>query len=443
MTSLSDVENGLCKGAQRIDLACGLTTFPQAIFQYADSLEILNLSYNCLHDLPDHLPALKKLRVLFLSGNCFTSVPEVLSQCPNLSMVGFKSNQITHVSAHALPKSLRWLILTDNQLEALPENIGKHSQLQKLMLAGNRLRVLPESLAACTKLELLRISANQLEHIPSWLLAMPRLSWLAFAGNPCLDQQHQDAVHLKTISWDKITLKQELGAGASGIISQAWWHDELGGQDIAIKVFKGAVTSDGFPADEKAASILAATHPHLVEVVGELKDHPEQKDGLILGLIPSSYHNFADPPSLLSCTRDTYADSVTFSPAQVVRISDAVAGVAAHLHQKHINHGDLYGHNILINDDAHCLLSDFGAASIYTALDADDYAAIERLEVRAFGCLLEDMLSRMGEYDDDARVVLTLHNLKISCLQEDTKQRPLFASIVQQLKEIPTMREAT
>ncbi|MDQ7058217.1 MAG: leucine-rich repeat domain-containing protein [Ghiorsea sp.] len=109
---------------KRIDLSCGLTEFPQSLLQYADDLEILNLSNNHLTTLPDNLPDLKKLRILFLSDNDFTVFPEVLAQCPNLSMVGFKSCQIKSIGEHALPKNIRWLILTDNQLESLPPSIG-------------------------------------------------------------------------------------------------------------------------------------------------------------------------------------------------------------------------------------------------------------------------------------------------------------------------------
>lgn len=64
-------------------------------------------------------------------------------QCANLEMVGFKSNKINQVSESALPPKLRWLILTDNHIEALPDALGERPRLQKLALAGNRLTHLP------------------------------------------------------------------------------------------------------------------------------------------------------------------------------------------------------------------------------------------------------------------------------------------------------------
>lgn len=184
MHTLEQLRSGALKGIKRLDLSAGLTEFPPEIFELADSLEILNLSDNLLCQLPDDLDRLCHLRILFCSANRFVEFPTVLQKCKSLEMVGFKSNQICHVPEGALPRLLRWLILTDNRLESLPDDLGDCLRLQKLMLAGNRLRALPASLANCTELELLRISANTLEQMPAWISGHPKLAWLAFGGNP-------------------------------------------------------------------------------------------------------------------------------------------------------------------------------------------------------------------------------------------------------------------
>ena len=106
MHSLEQLHRGELAGITRLDLACDLTEFPEAIFSLADSLEVLNLSGNQLSRLPDDLPRLHKLRVLFCSDNTFTEVPAVLGQCAQLEMVGFKANQIRHLPAAALPAKL-------------------------------------------------------------------------------------------------------------------------------------------------------------------------------------------------------------------------------------------------------------------------------------------------------------------------------------------------
>ena len=108
----------------------------------------------------------------------------MLANCPDLSMVSFKNNQIHTVSEQVLSPNIRWLILTNNQIEFLPADIGRLSRLQKLMLAGNRLQNLPKAMANCQNLELIRLSVNRLGALPTWLFQLPRLSWLAYSSYP-------------------------------------------------------------------------------------------------------------------------------------------------------------------------------------------------------------------------------------------------------------------
>ena len=107
MDTLSLLRSGKLAGIKRLDLSCGLTHFPDEIYDLAESLEILNLSGNALSSLPDDLPRLSRLRVIFCSDNKFTGVPEVLGQCTNLEMAGFKANQIRRLPAESLPAALR------------------------------------------------------------------------------------------------------------------------------------------------------------------------------------------------------------------------------------------------------------------------------------------------------------------------------------------------
>ena len=418
MDTLSQLRAGRLHGIQRLDLACGLSTFPREIFDLADSLEVLNLSGNGLTSLPDDLHRLHQLRVIFCSNNLFTELPAVLGRCAQLQMVGFKSNQIRHVPAAALPPRLRWLILTDNQLQALPAELGQCSQLQKLMLAGNRLRQLPPELAQCQRLELLRISANPLEGLPGWLLDLPRLAWLAYADQPVV------TTPAKTVHWDELELQQQLGEGASGVIHQAQWQ----GTAVAVKLFKGAVTSDGWPQSELAASLAAGAHPHLIPIAGPLAGHPGGISGLVMQCTPPRFATLAGPPSLESCTRDVYPAGVRFAPAMLLRIARGVAAAAAHLHASGLLHGDLYAHNLQCDAQGDCMLGDMGAASFLPA-DAAQALALQRLEVRAFGCLLEELLAH-----SEGTAPANLLSLRDACLQPRAAARPLFADIGQQLE---------
>ncbi len=416
--------------------------FPPEIFALADSLEILNLSGNALAALPADLGRLHKLRVLFCSDNQFEEVPAVLGQCPALEMVGFKANRIRTLPAAALPPRLRWLILTDNQLEALPAELGDCPHLQKLLLAGNRLRELPATLASCHRLELLRVAANQLSGLPDWLLALPRLTWLAYAGNPFCAAAEAVAETQnpgQAIPWADLTVQQPLGEGASGVIYQARWQRVAGPpQPVALKVFKGAVTSDGRPHCEMLACLGAGQHPNLVAVYGRLQGHPAAAEGLVMRLIGPEFSNLAGPPSLASCTRDVYAPGTVFALPAVLQIARGIASAVAHLHGQGILHGDLYAHNILVAPSGFSLLSDFGAASFGAAAPAGAAPALQRFEARAFGCLLEELLAHAepppaATAAAAAHLLAALHELQRRCGQTTVAARPLFAEIEAEL----------
>ncbi|SFP96883.1 leucine-rich repeat-containing protein kinase family protein [Hymenobacter arizonensis] len=433
MHTLEQLRAGELAGISRLDLAAGLTEFPREIFDLADTLEVLNLSGNALSTLPDDLGRLHKLRVLFCSDNRFTAVPAVLGQCPQLSMVGFKANQIRTLPAAALTPALRWLILTDNQLNELPAEIGTCTQLQKLMLAGNQLRELPEQLAACVNLELLRIAANQLTELPAWLLAMPRLAWLAYAGNP-FGAQAEAAVTesqvIDIVNWEQLVIEQQLGEGASGVIYQAKWQraDEAVAE-VAVKLFKGALTSDGLPHSEMAACIGAGTHPNLIAVKGKIVQHPAQAEGLVLELISSHFRNLAGPPSLATCTRDVYAPGTSFTLETALRTALDIAAATQHLHARGILHGDLYAHNILTMDTGKALLGDFGAACFFSPDEATTSQALQRIETRAFGCLLEELLTHCTASAASEPAMAALWELQKQCVQPTVAARPLFSEI--------------
>ncbi|MGI4738890.1 MAG: leucine-rich repeat-containing protein kinase family protein [Janthinobacterium lividum] len=442
MHTLEDLRAGKLTGLRRLDLSAGLTEFPAEIFDLADTLEVLNLSGNRLTALPPDLSRLGQLQVLFCSDNDFEAVPEVLGQCQQLRMVGFKANKIRTLPAAALPPNLRWLILTDNQLAALPPEIGQ-CPLEKLLLAGNQLCTLPPELANCTQLGLLRIAANQLTELPAWLLAMPSLAWLAYAGNPfgAAAEAAVVARHpIGSIAWPELALEQQLGEGASGVIYRARWQRPAGvATEVAVKLFKGAVTSDGLPQSEMAACIGAGQHPNLIAVEGKISHHPARAEGLVLELIDPAYGNLAGPPSLATCTRDVYAPGTTFTLAAAGRLAHGIAAAAAHLHAQGILHGDLYAHNILATAAGAALLGDFGAASFF---DAATPAAqsLQRLEARAFGHLLEELLAQCptGADDSEEPVRRAWVGLQLRCTQPTVAARPLFAEIERELAALLT-----
>ena len=341
------------------------------------------------------------------------------------------------IPENALPPKLRWLILTNNWIEALPQSIGYCSCLQKVMLAGNRLTSLPEEMARCQKLGLLRISTNCLMQLPSWLFGMPELAFLSFAGNPCVPS-HGEYTPLEEIDWSDLFLSEILGEGASGIISRGVWKvkDENVETDVAIKLFKGEVTSDGAPGDEMNVCMAAGSHPNLIDPLGKIVGHPDSR-GLVLQLIPPTFTNLGLPPTLQSCTRDAFHPGTAFSFEKCISILSSVASAAAHLHFRGIAHGDLYAHNVLVDDSGYALLGDFGAATIYRKTSAKP-KEFERMEALAFGHLVEDMVglldrSSFGKHEAALVALQTLHQ---QCTQPLVESRPLFAEICEALRSL-------
>jgi hypothetical protein len=428
--TLEALQSGELLGVKRLKLACGLETFPEEIFTLADTLQVLDLSDNNLSALPDNISKLKHLKIIFFARNKFTAFPSVLADCPALTMIGFKSNNIKTVPEQAFPPLLEWLILTDNKIEKLPKSLGDCGLLRKCALAGNLIEELPEEMTGCVSLELIRVSANQLKTIPEWLFELPKLSWVAFGGNPGADTIEIDS-DLESFNWEDFEIKELLGEGASGLISKAHWSSEQ--KDVAIKVFKGAVTSDGLPDDEMAIAIAAGNHENLISVLGKIKEHPEDKSGLIMTLISPSFENLGNPPSFDTCTRDVFHETSVFNAAELLIIAKSMASVCKQLHAKGINHGDLYAHNILINSSANSLLGDFGAASFYN-VNSVLANSIERVEVRAFGCLVEDVLGLVAIDQISNELRDKWQKLITACFARDVKYRLNFSEILEMLE---------
>lgn len=388
--TLAALRRGDLAGAREVRLPDGLTEFPQELFGLAGTLELLDLGRG-RYTLPDELGRFRVLKRLFCSGTPFARLPPVLGECGALSQVGFRGCGIGEVPAEALPPALRWLTLTDNRIADLPDAIGERPHLQKLMLSGNRLTHLPDTLAQADNLELIRFASNGFESLPPWLVRLPALAWISYSGNPAEPRSERpDAV---SIPWSSLDIGPLLGEGSSGRVHRAVLGDEGNEATVAVKLFKGAVGSDGLPEREIEASLAAGEHPALIGALGRLVGHPEGTPGLLLHLLSPEWPVLAGPPSLASCSRDVYEPSLRFTADAALRLAADIAAALAHLHGRGLMHGDVYGHNILW-DGRHgaARLGDFGAASSLPGGAAGRRLA--RIESRAFGILLGELLDR-------------------------------------------------
>ncbi len=413
--TLAALRAGELAGARELDLSgAELTEFPPEIFGLADTLEALDLSGSRLSTLPPDLGRLKRLRFLFCSYSPFRRLPESLGDCEALSQVGFRDCGLEELPAEALPPRLRWLTLTNNRLTSLPAALGERPALQKLMLAGNRLNSLPQGLARAPNLELLRLSANRFEAMPGWLAELPALAWLAWAGNPF---DTGDDTTSGPVAWRELAVGKALGRGASGDVFEVAWNGQGTSRPAALKLFRGAMTSDGLPEREMAACLAVGEHPNLTGALGRVVGHPDDAEGLLMPLLPDGWRVLAGPPSRQTCSRDVYAADFRL-PLDVARrlVRDVAAGTAR-LHARGLSHGDLYAHNVLWDGETGAaVLSDFGAAAFLPPGEERRWSA---LDVRAFGLLLGEVLDGV-----EGEVPAALRALEAACVQPDGGARP-------------------
>ncbi|GAB0113121.1 leucine-rich repeat-containing protein kinase family protein [Acidisoma sp. C75] len=428
--SLAALRRGDLSGARRLDLAgAGLDTWPAELSALADTLEFLDLSGNPLTALPADLARFRRLRILFLSGTRLRRLPEVLGSCPALAQIGIRAAGLEEIPETALPPRLRWLTVTDNALHRLPAALGARPHLQKLLLSGNQLTALPESLAGATQLELLRLSANRLERLPGWLGTLPRLAWLSWAGNSFGPASHLPAE--PPIAWARLRPDPQasgpLGEGASGTVQAMRLRPT--GAAVAVKLFKGRMTSDGLPGQEMAAMLAAGRHPHLLSALGAVRGHPEGAEALVMPRLSPDARPLAAPPSLDSCTRDIYPPGSRFTLGMLRTIARGVASATGHLHAAGLSHGDLYAHNILW-DGQRPILSDFGAASRLPS--GPEAAALAGIDRRAFGILIAELLDRCSQ----AGEVPGLAGLAAACQAPAGAGAPAMAEIERLLSAV-------
>ena len=114
----------------------------------------------------------------------------------------------------------------------------------------------------------------------------------------------------------------------------------------------------------------------------------------------------------------------------------AIAGAMAHLHARGLMHGDLYAHNILwdpASGDAR--LGDFGAATRLEGAPAAQRQRLLALEVRAMGCLLDELATGAQAAGEP---LPALADLARACQQPDVAARPDMAAVHAALQDLGT-----
>ena len=191
--------------------------------------------------------------------------------------------------------------------------------------------------------------------------------------------------------------------------------------------------SDGYPADELKAALAAGSHPNLVSVMAKVVNGPL---ACVFPLIPREFRALGMPPSFETISRDVFPPSTSFSLSFAINVLKGIVSALCHLHSQGIMHGDLYAHNILVNDDGQALLVDFGAAAVI-ARENSFATHAGSLEARAFGCLIEDLTQRVADNEARRSIQLRrLQQLQSRCLDDFPPRRPLITEIRDEINDI-------
>ncbi|KAK2085403.1 PH domain leucine-rich repeat-containing protein phosphatase 2 [Saguinus oedipus] len=150
-------------------------------------LEVLDLQHNALNRLPDTLFS-KALKYLNASANSLESLPSTCTGEESLSMLQLlylTNNLLTDQCIPVLVghPHLRILHLANNQLQSFPASkLNKLEQLEELNLSGNKLKTIPTTIANCKRLHTLVAHSNNISIFPE-ILQLPQIQFVDLSCN--------------------------------------------------------------------------------------------------------------------------------------------------------------------------------------------------------------------------------------------------------------------
>jgi serine/threonine-protein kinase len=156
---------------------------------------------------------------------------------------------------------------------------------------------------------------------------------------------------------DRFALENELGSG--GMARVFLGRDEVLDRPVAVKLLDpihgGTDIGDRFEREGRTAARLA--HPNIVQVydAGEAEFDGKETSYIVMEYIPGG-----DLKGLID-------ERGRLPGAELARLGDEICAGLAHAHERGVIHRDIKPHNILLDENGHAKVTDFGIAR---ALDA-------------------------------------------------------------------------
>lgn len=161
-----------------------LSDVPTEVFVYERTLEILYCQSNRITELPRQLFMCHGLKYLDLSDNDLQAIPTAISSLVNLQHFNISRNTLTSIPETM--KALKYLMFLDlsvNPLEKLPDAITNLIALQELYLNDTYLEYLPGNFGRLASLRILELRDNYLMILPKSLSRSTELLRLDIGQN--------------------------------------------------------------------------------------------------------------------------------------------------------------------------------------------------------------------------------------------------------------------
>ncbi len=407
---------------------CGV--FPENAIDFArnHTVRIIEANNWWLTKLPDNFSHFQDLKALFFQNQWFEEVPWVLSNIEWARIISLKwCKGLARWPKWTLPTNSNWIVMSWTPITEIPDDIENFINLRKFALVWTLLRDLNDKLQWCSSIELLRISAWKFDIFPEWIFDLPKLAWYSDWWNPW-SFNTKTIPDIPNIFINDIEILEKIWESPSSSVYKA--RIKSSQEEVAVKLFKWELTSDWYPEDDMKSAIASWNHNNLIKIIGNITDLIEWKKWLVLWLVWHEYKKLWNPPSLESCTRDTFDENTKFSQEFILQVLKDISNACAHLHSRWIMHWDIYAHNILSNQNWNSLLWDFWAASFY---NNRNWNKQELIDVRAFWYLIEDLLLNWRDNGLSHDFVYKLIILKDLCLW-DINHRIGFSAINDFLK---------
>ena len=136
---------------------------------------------------PANIKRITQIKFLDLSDLELEMLPPEIGRFTQLKKLELNGNKLSFLPSEIGNLTrLKWLDLKGNKLTSLPPQIGNLTRLKQLFLDDNQLTSLPSKFGNLTRLTYLNLCGNQLTSLPFKISNLTRLTRLYLHGNPLM-----------------------------------------------------------------------------------------------------------------------------------------------------------------------------------------------------------------------------------------------------------------